>query len=114
MKVKRETHRWLAGGSGWKKVGLGASQSWDGHGKGKSAVETLKWNEWKDGEGRNPVNAEIPAASRRNSGKRDSNSRIFVSEADHPDPSDAMRNSKVELSDIGSLKDPPIIYESIG
>lgn len=49
----------VGGGDGWKKVGLGASQSWDGHGKGKSAVETLKWNEWKDGEGRNPVNAEI-------------------------------------------------------
>lgn len=46
----------VGGGDGWKKVGLGASQSWDGHGKGKSAVETLKW---KDGEGRNPVNAEI-------------------------------------------------------
>lgn len=28
----------VGGGDGWKKVGLGASQSWDGHGKGKSAV----------------------------------------------------------------------------
>lgn len=90
----------VGGGDGWKKV-LGRASRGTGMEKGNQRFETLKWNEWKDGEGRNPVNAEIPAASRRNSGKRDSNSRIFVSEADHPDPSDAMRNSKVELSDIG-------------
>lgn len=65
-------------------------RSWDelvvekGHGKGKSAVETLKRNEWKDEGGRNPVNAEIGlnpdcfAAIQVNSRSRGSLSRKLI------------------------------------
>lgn len=48
----------VGGGDGWKKV-LGRASRGTGMEKGNQRFETLKWNEWKDGEGRNPVNAEI-------------------------------------------------------